>query len=117
MLVVLDVAEDARLDGNVEIVALVGAYGDEAGAHDEAVHLAAHAAVHVGDFVRVEVVACRERDVPVFGGPEVAVEAQVMRPLALVFELFLIEGAVAVVERIVEGEAPREVPFHVSVGL
>ena len=62
MLVILHVLQDRRLDGDMEIVALVGAHRHKAGTHLKAVHLARDGAVHVGNLVGIEVVAgrCRE---------------------------------------------------------
>ena len=54
--VVFEVGEERRLDGDVEVVALVGADGDEAGAHGETVHVSRDVAVHVCQLVGVEVV-------------------------------------------------------------
>lgn len=52
----------------MEVVRLVGADGHEAGRHGEAVDVAADGTVHVCQFMHLEVVAGREREVPVWGG-------------------------------------------------
>ena len=101
----------------MEVVALVRAYGNEGSRHGEAVQVARDAAVHVGYLVLVEVVGGGEREVPPLGGTHRAGDAEVLRPLAVVVHLVVVEGAVAVVHRVVEREGPWEVPFGVSVGV
>ena len=56
-LVVFEVGEKRRLDGDVEVVGFVRSHRHEACAHGEAVQVARDGAVHVCEFVRVEVVA------------------------------------------------------------
>ena len=97
VLVILEVAQDARLHCNVEVIGLVGPHGHETCAHDKAVHLATHRAVHVGNLVGVEVVASREAEVPVLGGPDVSIEAQVVGKLALVLHLVVVESPISIV--------------------
>ena len=96
VLVVLDIAQNRRLDRNVEAVALVGAHGHETGTHREAVHLACDRAIHVGNLVLIEVVAGREREVPVLGGLDIAVHAQVLRPTAIILKFLVVERAIAI---------------------
>ena len=67
-LIVLQVAEHRRLDGDVEGVAFIWPHGDETAAHSEAVQVARHRAVHIRQFLGVEVVARREVERPVLGG-------------------------------------------------
>ena len=57
--VVFEVGQERGFHGDVEVVALVGAHGHEAGRHGEAVQVARDVAVHVGNLVRVEVIGGR----------------------------------------------------------
>ena len=82
----------------MEVVRLVGTYGHEACGHGEAVEVARDVAVHVRQFVGVEVVACREAEVPVFRGLYTSVETEVLRQFSFVFHLLFVEFAVAVVD-------------------
>ena len=67
------------LDGDVEGVALIRPHGDEPAAHSEAVQVARHRAVHIRQFLGVEVVARREVERPVLGGLDISRETQVLR--------------------------------------
>lgn len=116
MLVILEVAQYARLDSNVEVIGLVRSHRHETCTHDKAVHLSAYRAVHISDLVRVEVVACREVYVPILGWPNITIEAQVLRELAFIFHLLVVESSIAIVERIVHRQAPRTLPLHISIG-
>ena len=78
----------------MEVVALVRTYGHEAGAHLEAVEVAGDGAVHVCQFVGVEVVARGEREVPPFGGLHTSAETEVLGDFSAVVELFVVTRAV-----------------------
>ena len=78
MLVILEVAQDARLDSDVEIVGLIRPHRHKAGAHHETVHLATDRAVHVSNLVSVKIIAARDGYVPILSGAYVAVEAEVV---------------------------------------
>lgn len=75
MLVILEVAQDTRLDGNVEIIGLIRSHRHEVGTHNKAVHLAAHRAVHVSNLVSIKIIASRDADIPVLSGPDITIEA------------------------------------------
>ncbi len=116
VLVVLEVTQNRRLHGDVEVVGLVRPHRHKTGAHHKAVHLTRDGAVHVGNLVQVKVVACREVDVPVLGGPDRTVKTQVLRPFALVLELVLVKTAITIVERVVYSETPGALPLRIAVG-
>ena len=97
-MVVFKVFQQAGLHGDVEVVRLVGADGHERGAHAPAVQVAGDVAVHIRELVGVEVVRRREAEIPVFGGPQVAAEAKVLRDFAVILHLALIERAICVVD-------------------
>ncbi len=56
----------------MEAVALVGANGDKACTHGEAMKVTGDIAVHIGKLVSVKVVTCREVECPVLGRTYVA---------------------------------------------
>ena len=91
MLVIFHILEDGRLNSDVEVIALVGTYRDKAGAHLEAMHLSRDGAIHIGNLVGVEIRTCRCCYRPVLGGTDAGVHAQVLGPLAIVFQLFIIK--------------------------
>ena len=100
----------------MEIIALVGAYRNHTRPHGEAVEVAGYVQVHVGYLVQVEVVGGGRRELPVFGGPDIARQTEVLRYLAVIFHLLAVEIAVTVVHRIVHRQAPRHLPCRISVG-
>ena len=97
MLVILEVAQDARLHSNVEIIGLVRPYWHKTSTHHEAVHLTADRAVHVGNLVSIEVIASRDIDVPVLCGANVSCEAEVMGELAFILHLLIIKCAISII--------------------
>lgn len=99
----------------MEIVALIRTDWDERGTHGPTVHITRNVAVHVGDFVQVEIITCRETEVPVRRRSYVAAEAEVLAYLATVMHLFVVEGAIAVIERVVERKIPGYRPRHITV--
>lgn len=96
MLVILHIRQDGRLDSNVEVVTLVGAHRDETGTHLETVHRARDAAVHVGNLVGVEIIACHRCQGPVLGRTDAGIHTQVMSPTAVILQLVKVERAVAI---------------------
>ena len=100
----------------MEIVTLVGTHRHETCAHGEAVQVAGDGTVHICYFPGVEVVTCREIEIPVGGRAQIARETEVLGNLAVVFHLLLVESAVAVVDGVVNRETPGESPFHIAVG-
>ena len=80
----------------MEVVALVWANGHKAGTHLKAVHLSRDAAIHVGNFVRIEVVTCRSRERPILGGADAGIHTLVLGPSPVILEFVVIESAVAV---------------------
>ena len=109
-LVVFEVGEEGRLDGDVEVVALVGAYGDNGRTHGEAVEVAGDVEVHVGKFVGLEIVGGRGGEFPVLGRADISRETQVLGNLAVVFHLFVVEIAIAVIDGVVDAQAPGHTP-------
>ena len=65
--VIFQVLQQRRFHGNMEIVGLVRAYGDERSCHGKTMQVARDAAVHIGYLLQVEIVGSRETEVPVLG--------------------------------------------------
>ncbi len=91
----------------MEIAPLVGADGHKARTHCEAVHIARDIAIHVGNLVLIEVIACRESEIPVCRWADVARKREVLGDFPLIFEFVVVEIAVAVVDRVVDAQIPR----------
>ena len=75
----------------MEIIALIRPYRDKAGRHSEAMEVARHIAVHISQFMGIEIVACREREGPVWGRADIARETQVLRYPSVILKLIVIE--------------------------
>ncbi len=65
----------------------------------------------------VEVVGSREREVPIFSRPDISAKTEILRNLAVVLHFFFIEIAVRVAYRVVDTQAPRNLPFHIPVAI
>ena len=115
--VVFEVLQNRRFHGDMEVVGFVRSYRHETCAHSEAVHIARDVAVHVSQFVGVEVVGCGEPEIPPLRRPYVARETEVLGDFPLVFEFFLVEIAITVGDGVVHRQIPRDRPFLVAVGI
>ena len=80
-LIVLQIAEERRIDGHGEGERLPRSDGDDAGGHREAVQIAGDGARHVRDLLGLKVIRSVEANVPVLRRFDVAAEAQVVANL------------------------------------
>ena len=63
-LVVFQVAQHGGVNGDMHVVALVWSYRHKTCSEGEAMQVAADIAVHICEFMQIEVIGCGERKVP-----------------------------------------------------
>ena len=86
----------------MEVVGLVRTDGHKRCCHREAVEVTTDRAVHVSEFLGLEIVGRREIEVPVFGRAYRAVEGEVLGNLAVILHFLLVERAIAVTDGIIK---------------
>ena len=99
----------------MKVVALVWADRHKTCIHREAMQVATYVAVHICKLMSIEIVACREAKTPVGRRLNIPGEAKVLSDTPAIFNLTLVERPIAVVDRVVELQAPRTLPLHVSI--